>query len=514
MFCVCCLYYSVASCGTTDYLSELDHYIEIQGQLTKQYSDSLFAMSRIADSLSDRELYVQYKELYNGYSSYKYDSAFHYAKLNRELAEQIGDKELVVESWLHIGHILSVAGLFTEALEALQTVEPLIYDTATQIIYLSYLTDLFLYKAEFTGEPYSSQYMSVVTECRQRVIEIAPKNSYEYLFAYAANRCEAGDYKTAISTLEGLLPQLRQGTREYSVVTGTLGYFYHFTDDREKQKEYFALSAISDFIGCIRETNSLRALAVLLYEDGMTERAYRYLWTSVRDAQFYGSRLRTFQTGQITPIIVQAWLQEQTQHQRAVTIILISSLAFIVVLIIGIIVIVIYMHKYHRANEAMHIANKQLDIANKIKIEYLSRFMRLSSDYIAEAEQNRRHLVRLIRDNKQKELAEILNSPELAHTNVKRFTENFDEAFLKIYPTFIEKVNKLLLPEQQIVIKTTDRLTTELRIFALIRLGINDNQEIAGILRSTLTTVYTYRSRFRMRAIDKDHFEQQIMLIE
>ena len=149
--------------------------------------------------------------------------------------------------------------------------------------------------------------------------------------------------------------------------------------------------------------------------------------------------------------------------------------------------------------------------SNYIKDEYIGRFLRLSSSFIDKFEEYKKDLNRLAKDKKLADLYEMLKSQKYSQYYSQQFYENFDKAFLNIYPNFIDEVNELLLEDKKLEVpKTQDRLTTELRILSLIRLDISDNQTIASILRSSITTIYTYRSKLKSRAIDKDKFEDDI----
>jgi ATP/maltotriose-dependent transcriptional regulator MalT len=166
-------------------------------------------------------------------------------------------------------------------------------------------------------------------------------------------------------------------------------------------------------------------------------------------------------------------------------------------------------------NEQIQAANGQMKEANRIKDEYIGRFLELSSNLIKRGEERSKQLNRLARDRKLEELYAELKSSQFINSGIRMFHQNFDEAFLNIYPDFIIEVNKLLLPNESFAFNEGEskRLTTELRILALIRLGISDNQEIADILRSSITTIYTYRSKLKARAVNKDSFEDDVRKI-
>ena len=264
---------------------------------------------------------------------------------------------------------------------------------------------------------------------------------------------------------------------------------------------------------------------------GDNDDAYRYLYQAIREARFYGSRIRMMQVGRMAPQILQLYDAERTQTQQHTNIFL-ALISFISLILAGIIVYTLILYrKKHAAGlqiiemnkvlaqhtEEIESVNTQMKEANRIKEEYIGRFLELSSLLISDGEQRLKQLNRLARERKLEELYAELKTMEPVNKGIRTFHSHFDTAFLNIYPDFINEVNKLLTPENRFDIETDDapkkRLTTELRILALIRLDITDNQKIADILRSSITTIYTYRSKLKAKAISKDSFEEDVRKI-
>ena len=165
-------------------------------------------------------------------------------------------------------------------------------------------------------------------------------------------------------------------------------------------------------------------------------------------------------------------------------------------------------------NSQFSILNSQMKEANRIKDEYIGRFLELSSNLIHRGEERTKLLNRLARDRKLEDLYAELKSPKAINEGIRIFHQNFDTAFLNIYPDFICEVNRLMTDGNAFEVnENSKKLTTELRVLALIRLGITDNQKIADILRSSLTTIYTYRSKLKSRARIRETFEDDIQHI-
>ena len=468
--------------------------------------------------------------LYDEYMAYKYDSAFQYIQENVGLLRGTEDHNRFAASAVRMAHILSVTGLFNMARELMEEINPDVLDVQQRVDYYTQQSELNLYRSEMAQyTPFFAEFIGRAQYYRQLIIQIAPKGSYDYIFNQATYTCETGDEDKAIQMLEDYLPQLKSGTRTYSIITSTLAYFYQRKQNLEQQEHYLLLSAISDERGAIRENNSLRSLSELLMDKGDCDNAYRYLFQSFREAQFYGSRLRLMQMGRIAPQVMQLYDEERSQTQRLTTTILIIISIVSLILIGGIFYTLKLIRKNRSANqqilemnktlavqnEAISNINNQMKEANRIKEEYIGRFLELSSVLIERGEKRLKLFNRLARERKLEELYAELKKTEPVNNSIHDFHQDFDVAFLNIFPDFIANVNQLLTTENRFEQEadSAKRLTTELRILALLRLGICDNQKIADILRSSLTTIYTYRSKLKAKAIHKETFEDDIRKI-
>ena len=468
--------------------------------------------------------------LYDEYIAYKYDSAFHYIQQNVALLRGTENQDRFTASAVRMAHILSVTGLFNVAWELMEEINPETLDVQQRVDYYTQQSELNLYRSEMAQyTPFFSEFISKAQYYRQLIIQIAPKGSFDYIFNQATYISEMGDDDKAIQMLEDYLPHIKRGTRTYGIITSTLAYFYQRQQNQDKQEHYLLLSAISDEIGAIRENNSLRSLSELLMARGESDNAYRYLFQSFREAQFYGSRLRLMQMGRIAPQVMQLYDEERSQTQRLTTTILIIISLVSLLLIVGIFYTLKLIRKNRSANqqilemnktlalqnEAISNINNQMKEANRIKEEYIGRFLELSSVLIERGEKRLKLFNRLARERKLEELYVELKATEPVTNSIRDFHQHFDVAFLNIYPDFIANINQLLTTENQFEKESegVKKLTTELRILALLRLGINDNQKIADILRSSLTTIYTYRSKLKAKAINKETFEDDVRKI-
>ena len=482
--------------------------------------------------LSPEQQYDLNQRLYDEYVAYKFDSAFYYIEKNVNALSASADHDRFAASAVRMAHILAVTGLFDRARRLLDKVNPDSISDQQKIAYYTQQSELNLYRSEmaqFTN--YFYDYIKRAQYYRQLVMQIAPKDSYDYVFNRATYICEAGDTEEAIRILEAYLNKTEQGTRIYSIITSTLAFFYQKKGVPEKQEYYLLLSAISDERSAIRENNSLRSLSELLMDRGNYDDAYRYLLQAISEAKFYGSRIRLMQVGRMAPQILQLYDAERTRTQQR-TSLLLMVISFISIILAGIIVYTLILYrKKHAAglkiiemnkmlashSEEIESVNTQMKEANRIKEEYIGRFLELSSQLISDSEQRLKQLNRLARERKLEELYAELKTMEPVNKGIRKFHSHFDTAFLNIYPNFISEVNNLLNPECRFDVEQdgtpVKHLSTELRVLALIRLDITDNQEIADILRSSITTIYTYRSKIKARAINKESFEDDVRKI-
>ena len=512
----------------------LDSLIEHYDQLTADKERRVAAIKEGVKgiTLTAEQQYDLNQRLYDEYVAYKFDSAFYYIDKNVKALRKSGNHNRFAASAVRMAHILAVTGLFDRARRLLDEVAVDSINDQQKIAFYNQQSELNLYRSEMAqNTEYFYDYIQRVQYYRQLVIQIAPKDSYDYIFNQATYICEAGDTNKAIQMLEYYLLKLEEGTRAYSIVTSTLAFFYQTKEMHQQQERYLLLSAISDERCAIRENNSLRILSEILMNRGNNDDAYRYLLQAISEARFYGSRIRMMQVGRMAPQILQLYDAERTQTQQR-TNLLLAIISFISLVLAGIIVYTLRLYrKKHAAGlqiiemnkilakhtEEIETVNTQMKEANRIKEEYIGRFLELSSMLLSNTEQRMKQLNRLARERKLEELYAELKTMEPVNTGIRTFHSHFDTAFLNIYPHFISEVNKLLTPENQFITDndgaTAKRLTTELRILALIRLDITDNQEIADILRSSITTIYTYRSKLKAKALNKETFEDDVRKI-
>ena len=399
----------------------LDSLISCYDKLTAEKEQRINSIKQSMGNimLTPEQTYDLNIRLYDEYMAYRFDSAYYYINKNVTALRGTADHQRFAASAIRMAHILSVSGLFGRVHSLLGEINPDSLNDEQKIAYYNQQSELNLYRSEMAQyTDYFTEYIQQAQYYRQLIIQIAPQNSQDYVFNQATYISEQGDNDKAIEMLESNLLQLQEGTRDYSIVTSTLAYFYHKKGDVSQQERYLLLSAISDERGAIRENNSLRSLAEILMELGDNDEAYHYLFQAISEAKFYGSRLRMMQVGRMAPQIMQLYDQKRSQTQRNTYIYLgIISLISLVLLLIMYDTLKLYRKKQAASKKIEEMnqeltaqnmqilgTNNEMKEVNRIKDEYIGRFLQLSSNLIKRGEEHGKHLNRLARDRKLDDL--------------------------------------------------------------------------------------------------------------
>ena len=310
-----------------------------------------------------------------------------------------------------------------------------------------------------------------------------------------------------------------QDERQKVYIYYTLSEAYSMKKDIEKEVYYLILTAIADLETPVREYASLQKLAHLMYESGDIDRAYKYLSCSMEDAVACNARLRFIEVTEFFPIIDKAYKLKEEKERAVSRAMLISVSLLSLFLLIAIFYLYRWMKKLSVMRRNLSLANKQMSAVNaeleqtgKIKEVYIARYLDRCVNYLDKLETYRRSLAKLAMASRIEDLFKAIKSEQFIRDERDEFYNEFDRSFLKLFPNFISAFNNLLVEEGRVYPKSDELLTTELRIFALIRLGVVDSNKIAHFLGYSLATIYNYRSRMRNKAAgDKDMFEQNVM---
>jgi len=482
------------------------------------------------------------KELYKEYQSYKYDSAYSFASKMLRTAQELKDKDKIVESKIALSFSCMSAGLYKEATEISATINPTKLNINGQAGLYWFLSTLNGNMSFSTAEPYQSEYkIKSLDYCKKSMSLMNPKSS-NYLLA-KARQCQLnGNNSEAINIIEQYLLTCNHDLHNHAIFTSTLANLYLNQKDTTKAILNLVSAAIADIEIATKETAAIRQLAELLYKQGDIQRAYSYATIALDDANYYNARQRKIEVGQILPIIEAGRFDIIKQQNNKLLIYsgLISTL-FILFLVSTFIILkqkkrlnsarlqilqqnadllqsneqlTEVQRKISRQNIDLLRFNEKLKEAQRIKEEYIGYFFSNNSIYLDKIEEYRKMVARKIRNHQFEELARFSVSSNLRKEREDMFAL-FDEIFIRLFPDFVSRYNQLFKEEDQVKINSDGRLNAEIRIFALIRLGINESNRIATFLDFSLSTVKNYKTKAKNRSvIPNELFEQEIMQIE
>ncbi len=443
------------------------------------------------------------------------DTALQYAEQMLELSEGVLQSHPVyqTEALLLIARVYAYTGMYKECEELLEHEYLIIEELSNDLKRLYFVVQMQLYKGLFDQNVTKRElqgYQSKIDASRDSLMALTPENSIWHLI-YLSNKIrEDGDYDRAVEVLFKAYNQLTTEDRDMAHVAFYMSDLYRLKEDVEQEKRYLIVSSITDLKYAVKEYVSLWKLASLLYEEGDIETAYQFIEISLQDAMYSGAYRWTQYIIKILPNIYVSYKAKILQQKNTI-----SSAFFIIVclLVCSVLLLRYIVRQYRRLDKAksqLLILNNELVSTNLLKETYLSKFIDLCSDYIDKLDEYRGSLKRLLKGGKVEKIEKELQSTKYIENEHKAFLTNFDETFLSLYPDFVFEFNSLFPPEQQQIIKPNELLTTELRVFALIRLGITDSYKIAKFLRCSITTVYTYRSKMKNKSYYPDSFEDRI----
>ena len=501
------------------------------------------AKKKLQEVLDPKKEFAFCNELFDMYFDLQIDSALMYAERMLLLSEDKLSSGISykAQSTVLIARCYAFTGMYKESQDLLSQDLFTRADLNNEIRRLYYVTRLELHKglAEHTiVEGEFNAYVKKIEADVDSLLVFTPKGSTWHSI-YWANKLRSGhQYDKALDVLLAVYEKLTTEDRDMAIIAFYIANLYGLKGDVESEKLYLAISAITDVKYAVKEYVSLWKLGRLLYEEGNIETAHKFIEISLQDAIYSGAFRWMQQITQILPDIYKAYNRKILQQRNM----MIVGFSVIASLLIGITLQYRRLRKtrnqlYHLNNdlittnnelnsvsESLHLSNAELQIANSqlvflngelvkiglLKETYLSKFIDLCSDYIDKLDDYRTNLKRLFKGGKLDKLQKELDSKAHVEREHKSFLTNFDETFLKLYPNFIDEFNNLFPQEEKQLIKNNELLTTELRIYALIRLGITDNNKIARFLRCSITTVYTYRSKNKNRSSHPELFEDTI----
>ena len=484
------------------------------------------------------ERYHLNNDIYLEYKAYSSDSALHYLNENMLLARQLNDKERELKIQLELSYLLSSIGMYMEAADILNSIDR--QTLPSSLLGHYYTCYEHVYSEAGAAQPrykmFASRYAKLSHAYRDSMQVTLDPSSATYLWLRETQLREAGKYDEALEFSDRRLAESSFGTPQYALVAYQRFRLFESMGKKDEHLYYLVLSAISDVRSAIKEQSSLMVLAQELNSKGDLKRAYDYINFSWEISQFYKTRLRSWMN--ITPLsMINGNYQDIIKQQNRELLIYITCVALLALLLV---IALIYIYRQMKAlsiakkglqevNERLFSLNEELEEvncylrstnlelseSNLIKEAYIARFFKLCSVYVDRLQAYRKLVNKKLQRGQVAELLKMTHlSNDIVTVEVQELYANFDSAFLHLFPNFVESLNALLLPEEQIVLKSDELLNTELRIFALIRLGIKDSSQIAELLHYSVNTIYNYRSRVKTKArVSRDDFEDLVAKI-
>lgn len=543
-FIICLLALSVGMmAGNNELLNELDaaiknrnHYIQ-----TKE-SNIAFLKKKLHAETDPTAVLKTLDDLYKEYYVYKFDSAMAYSDRGIQLAIKQNSNYYQSLFTIHRAEILVFGGLYYEAVNILDSLS--LKDVDHQLLFKYYSTyfSAYSYWSDYCSEKeYAPVYrVKANSYFGQAMHYIEPNNPlYEYYKGEQRVYVDP-DSKQARQHYLNVIEKGDKESRVYAMAAYALAGNYQMSGDSEQYEKYLIIAALSDLKCCTMENVALQSLAVYLFLKGnqYIERAEQYISISMEDARFYNNRLRILEISRIMPQIMSNYQAVVTKQNHTLR----YAILFISILVVGLLCTSYLIHKQNRKlsvrrveladrNEKLIVLNQQLEESNqnqmvlneqlkdlngrlvdtnKHREGLVSIYIDLCAKYIDKLGKYQTLVKRKIKANQAQELLQTISSTRISEEDAATFLNRFDKAFLELYPTFVDEFNALLVDDARIHPKTPSTLTTELRTFALIRLGVKSTVDIAGLLFLSTQTIYNCRSVIKNKAINKETFDNDI----
>jgi hypothetical protein len=478
--------------------------------------------AELQQATTARERFAIYSRLYDIYAAFQTDSALRCIAEKIALLPVLADDSCYYDVEFNRIDMMIIIGMFREAFDILERIPAAKLSGEMKTRYLHCRHVLYGYMAGLaaTGSE-KDACLEKADRYRDSLLAVYPPGGTDYLIAKADRLNAHGQSREAVRLLKDAADTCAD-TGQQRFLAYALSASYRHEGDADSRMRYLILSAMADLRYAAKEYVSLRELAALLREENDIDRAYEYMRCSMEDAAFYNARSRTVEIAEIFPLINRAYQLKSERRQRIIYVLLCAVSILIIHLLFTIIYIYRQIRELAAARKAVSDTNEQLQELNRtlvetniIKEQYIARYISRCSAYIDKMDAYRKNLAKLASRSKLEELFRAIKSESLVDTERAEFYREFDETFLGIFPGFVESFNALLNENDRLLPGKNGQLNAELRIYALIRLGITDSARIAEFLRYSVTTIYNYRSKMRNKAAgDKNEFESKVMMIK
>lgn len=501
----------------------LDGYIERRHLYTEQKEEKIKQLKiklRIAENNNSRLSILN--TIYREYYTYRYDSAMVYANRGLALALSCNNTYYATLNRINRAAVLSTGGFYSQAETLLNEIGEKNVPLQLKQYYYYTTTWLYSYWESFCDK---SEFKDYYRQKKHHFLQLTVNtthNNYVGLHAYLSGELAFLENPLSKAVLRHYTTALNNSpvnSRVHASAAYCIARYYREIGNIQLYEKYIVEAAISDMVCPLKENLALQELSTYLYKKDSKYANYaaRYIYISMEDAQFYNNRLRMLEISSILPIISTA-NQEALAHKERIVRGVLAVVSFLSLVLLGMALLGYKQNKWlvrsrrevKSQNLKLTELNEKLIATNHRRETYMRLFMDISAVYIRKLIEYRKLVGRKIKANQTADLLKTINSYKLAEEEATTFYTRFDRAFIELYPGFVEELNSLLLPDAQIELPSPNSLTTEVRIFALMRLGVTDSQEIATLLFYSTQTIYNYKSAMRTRAINRDTFDEDI----
>lgn len=546
-----CFYAESVETEIPKLLATLDSILIQTEELTSQKELKIAQLKRklLNAATLEEEFWIN-KMLYDESFVFNADSAMKYVDRNIQIATELKKKEWKDEWLINRSFMFAATGLLKEAGEVLEKVDSASLSDGLKLSYYYQRSYLYSHLVQYMGDQtqVDNKYLNELENANKQMLALVrPKDPLYWWCVSSCNEISPGD--SLFSTLEKVVLSSHHNTRLDAMNAYGLSNMYKRIGDKEKTMIYLIYSAMADLRVCNRDIASLQELSSLLYDAGDIDRAYAYMNFCLKAALLYPNRVRIIDISTKLDKIYANYQQRDIRWRNSLQNYLYVVTLFAVILALALIglyrqtkklrksrteldaanhslnqhvVELSQMHKQlalanselQNLNDLLRSANQKLRESNDVKEEYIGYVFSICSNYISKLDEYRKNINRKLKTGQFEEARQLTDSSSLTQNELKDFYANFDAIFLRVYPDFVADLNSLLRPEEQILLKDESELNTEVRIYALVRLGINDSVKIADFLHCSPQTVYNHRLRMRNKAIiPKDKFAEAVRLL-
>ncbi|MBO4586055.1 MAG: hypothetical protein J5675_05575 [Bacteroidales bacterium] len=495
---------SALNMGAKNYLEELDGYIrnrEVYEQAKEERIEA--ARIRLKTLVRPDDKYAACMDLADEFFSYRFDSTQYYLKKAMEYCQ--GNKVMEYKAGIKLGYLYAKSGNYMEAYDRLY----LRTDTTvlSDQLKADYFFALFEFSRDLSGNSGMVERLSIPDRSiyRKRTMELIPPHSELWRRLKMDEYKEAGKYASADSIGHQLFSMVPPQSHQAAIYAYDLSEIAYFENRPEDQMRYLVMSAEADLVNAVKDYASLTIIAQAIINSDV-DRSFRYLRISQEDALVYNAKLRPWQISQFFLTIEQNY-EDRRNFVTRMTILAAAVMALLALLL------AIAVRQLVKRTKALRQTQKSLEEASTLKEAYIAKFFGYLSEGVANLRMDDHRTRKLLKQGRSEELLRTLSQSTRAEDALENFYGIIDKTVLGLYPDFVEQVNSLLKEDSQIVPKKENSLNTELRIVALVRLGVEDSKDIAALLHYSLSTIYNYKVGLKNGAKDRDLFWEKVKTI-